>query len=466
VHPPRLVIVISFSLASVLPFLSLASADAAQYSQSLPGSFQQGGVPPPRPNNQTKVAVDQHSSPEETQESSNSQRTLAQTENAPADSLPELRRETTYVLIAIAVFFACVVITFGLTLLIMRRRLDEFQHRADRTFAKQLNAIQEQGATVKKFLERPERPQSGIDELSSRIRNIEDRLKRLDSAIDKVSEKITLHSSSSGHSLHRPLDAERESLERERAQLTRQRQEIEEADRRRRDAETVHRRVEEDLSRERSALEEQKVKLREDRLQVESETKRNSDSLRQAREIHEDATRRLSQAEALESKNREEVAAIHELDQRLRGWRAGFWPELFREGETLSEWRDKLEELGSLGKTTATLTCLAIGKYRALTSQEDSGELAKAVHEVSKYAYQVWTDMGLDQHQQADLAKKWSRALEKDLDGKFFIRVAEVGDPKDSSWMSYSSGNTPVQKIESWCVQNARRVAVQKANVS
>lgn len=163
-----------------------------------------------------------------------------------------------------------------------------------------------------------------------------------------------------------------------------------------------------------------------------------------------------------------EHAKIADIENRLRQWREEFWPKSLQGDGPLSQCRTQLEALSVEGKSIATLTSLSLAKCRVLLGvrEDRDNELPKALHEVSRYLYQLWSETEPDPIRQAEQARKFKSALDAELSGRYTIRLAEVGVPKDQSWMTYSDGNTPVQKVHSWCVQNEKKVTVQRANVS
>lgn len=175
-----------------------------------------------------------------------------------------------------------------------------------------------------------------------------------------------------------------------------------------------------------------------------------------------------SAAETAREKASAEHAGMADIENRLRQWREEFWPKSLQGDGPLSQCRTQLEALSVEGKSIASLTSLSLAKCRVLLGvrEDKDNELPKALHEVSRYLYQLWSETEPDPIRQAEQARKFKSALDAELSGRYTIRLAEVGFPKDQSWMTYSDGNTPVQKVHSWCVQNEKKVTVQRANVS
>jgi chromosome segregation ATPase len=216
---------------------------------------------------------------------------------------------------------------------------------------------------------------------------------------------------------------------------------------------TVDRREADVKSREQLAIEQETILLRREQecSLIEAQAQAKHDEARAARET---ATA--------------ERTKIAEIENRLRQWREEFWPKSLQGDGPLSHCRTQLESLSAEGKTIATLTSLALAKCRVLIGarEDKDNELPKALHELSRYLYLLWSETEADPGRQAEQARKFKNALDAELLGRYTIRLVEVGVPKDQSWMTYSDGNTPVQKVHSWCVQNEKKVTVQRANVS
>jgi hypothetical protein len=150
----------------------------------------------------------------------------------------------------------------------------------------------------------------------------------------------------------------------------------------------------------------------------------------------------------------------------LQTLRESLWPEPFVSG-SLTSWREKIEAQWPDHGSLARLVWLALGRYQTVRLRQEHSEIPRALRELGRAAYQFWAELGLSDAEQATAARCWADALMTQLDGRYVIRIPEVGEIKDTTWMTYPGGSgSSVAKVQAWCVQNDKRIAVEKALVA
>ena len=156
--------------------------------------------------------------------------------------------------------------------------------------------------------------------------------------------------------------------------------------------------------------------------------------------------------------------ALQKLYDSLCAARKGMLPPAF-DGDPLCSRREEIESYLDRPDSTGYFLWLTLGRYRALLARPDNTELACALREVGRLSYQYWSEKGLDADAQYHEAETWANAFNEELNGRFRIRLAFPGQPKDSSWMTYSNPGGQVVEVLGWCVMNANNRAAEKAEV-
>lgn len=219
-----------------------------------------------------------------------------------------------------------------------------------------------------------------------------------------------------------------------------------------------------DLERRARELEDQAARLEQSRRELQDAQQQVAEADRQAREREQQAREQAQQAEREQQRARESQAEALRLQTHARQICDGSWPAVFRSGP-LANWRERIEAHLTDPGSAAPLLFAAMFKYHTLNRRDDAKELPEALQEVSRFAYQFWAEGGLDDDDQGQTAENWARAFEAELNGKYFIRVAKVGEPKDQTWMNYKPDRKPVSQVLSWCVLNDKSVAMCRATV-
>jgi hypothetical protein len=199
---------------------------------------------------------------------------------------------------------------------------------------------------------------------------------------------------------------------------------------------------------------------------IEMRTK-SEDALNEARDCKLEAQTERAAAASERQQVEEARKAAFDDRSKVEAIREYFWPAIFRGSGTLAVWRDKLENLGSRADSAAPLLINSLHRYALLRlggDRADTEELARALQEIGRRAYQFWTEDGFDPERQARAAEEWARAFESELGSPYKVRVVRPGQPKDISWMTFKpGGSAQVTEVETWCVQGPN--GIQRAIV-
>ena len=206
-----------------------------------------------------------------------------------------------------------------------------------------------------------------------------------------------------------------------------------------------------------------------ERIRLEAQTEKNKLAEAESNagmEIEKAKNQLKTAAEELVKANSLKIEAESTL-QAIQTLRESFWSTAFRENGSLVEWRNKLESRALQSDSTASLLINLIQKYNLLknqSNQQSSDDMVRTLQDISRRAYQFWSEEKLSEESQAELSESWANVFQNELGSNFKIVSVRAGQQKDMASMSFRpGGSSQVQRAESWYVQGPN--STLKANV-
>lgn len=98
-------------------------------------------------------------------------------------------------------------------------------------------------------------------------------------------------------------------------------------------------------------------------------------------------------------------------------------------------------------------------------AKETTRELTKTLHALGKALYAYFGNSGVNGTELNEKILVWTKALQAECKDAFRMRIARIGEPKDTTWMNAPPNNQPVSKVTSWAVLDDKGTALQRADV-
>ena len=160
-------------------------------------------------------------------------------------------------------------------------------------------------------------------------------------------------------------------------------------------------------------------------------------------------------------------AASHEANHL----KEKLWPDWLRAG-SLAVWKEKLEAAISSGNATpgAALLFAALHGYTAATKDSDLKLLHDSLREVSRRLFSWLKENALDDHDAVETAEQWAAEINRECQSRAEVEIPVLGAPATNQWMIFRPRpgvNSPdVASVQTWCVRNAQKQPVHRAEVT
>ncbi len=191
----------------------------------------------------------------------------------------------------------------------------------------------------------------------------------------------------------------------------------------------------------------------------------------------------IEQADKLRQLQEENTHATAELasksaefeDYRRAGEKASvllklIWPQWMRD-DSVAGWRARIESQIFGADATAPLGLLfaALHTYSAAVRDLDPRTLHDALRDVGRRLYAFLREsQSASEIECAQAAEQWAAAINQECAGRGEVEVPVPGNAANSQWMIFQprGGSSPdVTSVRSWCVRDAQKRPVHRAEV-
>lgn len=191
----------------------------------------------------------------------------------------------------------------------------------------------------------------------------------------------------------------------------------------------------------------------------------------------------VSEAEPVRRSKEAAEKALAELEERrveFEGFRQvgenahllleRFWPEWLRAG-ALAEWKARIETgvFDATAPPSFGLLFAAVHFYNAALRDSDPKTLHDSLRDVGRRLYAWLRDLNQSDADAANVAEQWAQAINGECAGRGEIEVPIPGNAANNQWMLFQprGGSSPdVASVRSWCVRDAQKRPVHRAEVT
>ena len=225
------------------------------------------------------------------------------------------------------------------------------------------------------------------------------------------------------------------------------------------------------------------ARLTQDAASARNELKQFSDRRDELAAELAEASTLISEAEQIRKDKQAAEKSLAKLEERsaeFEGYRrAGesarrflerLWPEWLLTG-ALTEWKSRIEVAVADAASPPSFGLLfaAVHSYNAALRDSDPKTLLDGLRDVGRRLYAWLRDIGQSEADAAHVAEQWAQAINADCANRGEIEVPIPGNAANNQWMIFQprGGSSPdVASVRSWCVRDAQKRPVHRAEVS
>ena len=168
--------------------------------------------------------------------------------------------------------------------------------------------------------------------------------------------------------------------------------------------------------------------------------------------------------------HRAEFEGYRRAGESARLFLERLWPEWLLTG-ALAEWKSRIEAAVADAASPPSFGLLfaSVHSYNAALRDSDPKTLLDGLRDVGRRLYAWLRDLRQSDADAAHVAEQWAQAINIDCAGRGEIEVPIPGNAANNQWMIFQprGGSSPdVASVRSWCVRDAQKRPVHRAEVT